>query len=111
MNAATMPHDIVMRDDELLQRRVDVVEVDVGDEAVESGVDAGRLVAMDVAVCRNQVRDRSEIGEPARDCSVRIKTPDPLIIIALGVELLRRHQPFVRELRVLALQRIANAGQ
>jgi hypothetical protein len=32
-----VPHDVVVRDDALLERRVDVVEIDVGDEAVDAG--------------------------------------------------------------------------
>src|SRR5438477_613570 len=45
VNGAAVAHDIVMRNHELLERRVDVVEIDVGDEAVDAGVDAAWSVA------------------------------------------------------------------
>ena len=40
MNGAAMPHQIVVGDDEFLQRRVDLVEIDVSDKAVDAGIDA-----------------------------------------------------------------------
>ena len=45
-----MAHEIGVRRDELLERRVDGVEMDVGDEAVDGGVDAGRLRPVQIAV-------------------------------------------------------------
>src|SRR6185369_8595636 len=41
MDRVAVPHDVVMRNHKALQRRVDVIEVDVGDEAVDRGIDAG----------------------------------------------------------------------
>src|SRR5581483_854132 len=76
MDRAAVPHDIVVRHHELLQRRVDVVEIDIGDEAVEAGIDAARYVAVNIAVTGDQVRDRGEIGEPARHRRVRIVAAD-----------------------------------
>jgi hypothetical protein len=38
-------HQTVVRDHEFLQRRIDVVEVDVGNEAIDAGVDGRRSVA------------------------------------------------------------------
>ena len=43
VDRGAMVHQIGVRSDELLERRVDVVEVDVGDEAIDPGVDAGWL--------------------------------------------------------------------
>ncbi len=43
-------HEFGMRHDASLERRVDGVEVDVGDEAVDAGVDAGRRGAVHIAV-------------------------------------------------------------
>ena len=45
MDGGAMAHEILLGRHELLQRRVDVVEIDVGDEAVDAGVDAGRRFA------------------------------------------------------------------
>jgi hypothetical protein len=45
MNRAAVPHDVAVRGHELLERGIDVLEIDVGDEAIDAGVDAGRLFA------------------------------------------------------------------
>ena len=45
MNSAAVPHDIAVGGDELLERGIDVVEIDIGDEAIDAGVDAGRALA------------------------------------------------------------------
>jgi len=50
-----MAHEIGVRGDELLERRIDVVKMDIGDEAVDAGVDAGRRLAVQVAARRHQV--------------------------------------------------------
>src|SRR5262245_9498037 len=56
VDCSAVPDNIGMRRDELLERRVDLVEVDIGDEAVDSGIDAGRLRPVQIAVGRYQVR-------------------------------------------------------
>ena len=43
MDGATVTHDIVVRHDELPEQSVDLVEIDVGDETINAGIDAGRL--------------------------------------------------------------------
>ena len=40
----------VVQDHEFLQWRLDVVEVDVGDEAIDAGVDGRRSVAMHISM-------------------------------------------------------------
>src|SRR5260370_27066311 len=107
MNRTAVPYDVAVRGHELLERGIDVVEIDVGDEAIEAGVDAGRPFAMDIALRRNQRGNRAEIGEPARHRGVGIVTTDALVVIALGIEGLRLGEAFFGEARVLAQQRIA----
>ena len=41
MDGAAVMHDIVMSAYELLEWRIDVVEINIGDEAIDAGVDAG----------------------------------------------------------------------
>src|ERR1700680_4530739 len=77
----------VVRDHEFLQWRLDVVEVDVGDEAIDAGVDGRRSVAMHIALPRDQVRECGEIGEPAGDRGVSLEAADALVIITLSVEI------------------------
>ena len=60
-----MLYQTVVRDHEFLQWRLDVIEVNVGNEAIDAGVDGRRSVAMYIALPRNQVGECSEIGEPA----------------------------------------------
>jgi hypothetical protein len=45
-----MPYKIGMRRDELLEWGIDLVEINIGDEAVDGGVDAGRLRPMQVLI-------------------------------------------------------------
>ena len=40
--------------------------MDVGDEAVDAGVDAGRLPAVDISVRRDEVSQHLQIRKPAR---------------------------------------------
>src|SRR5262245_55510159 len=56
MDRVAMAQEIGVGVDELLERRIDVVKTDVGDEAIYAGVDAGRLLAVQVAARRQQVR-------------------------------------------------------
>src|SRR6516164_11003589 len=43
MNRVAMAHEIGVGGDELLERRIDVVKMDIGDEAIDAGVDARRF--------------------------------------------------------------------
>src|SRR5260370_5729481 len=107
MNRTAVPYDVAVRGHELLERGIDVVEIDVGDEAIDAGVDAGGPFAMDIALRRNQRGNRAEVGEPARHRGVGIVAADALVVIALGIEGLRLGEAFLGEGRMLALKRIA----
>ncbi len=41
MHGAAVPDDVVVSAYELLERRVDVVKINVGNEAIYAGIDAG----------------------------------------------------------------------
>jgi hypothetical protein len=98
---AAVPHDIVVRNDELLERRVNVVEIDVGDEAIDAGVDAGGRLAVRVATSRNDIREHPQIGEPAGHGGVGRVAADALVVIALRVVGLRLPQAFLGQAGVL----------
>ncbi len=103
MNRAAMPDDVVMRGDELLQRRLDVVEIDVGDEAVDGGIDAGRFAPVHIANLRGSVPQapRGRQGRaPWR--RVGIETTDALVVIALRIELFCLVEAFLGENRMFA---------
>src|SRR5262249_36488076 len=101
-----MPHQIGMRRDELLERRLDLVEINVGDESVDTGVDAGRLRPVQVAVRGDQVRQYLQIREPARVGVGRSVAANALVMVALRIEFLRLAQPYLRQGRMLPPQRI-----
>src|SRR5260370_12500320 len=107
MNGTAVPHDVAVRGHELLERGIDVVEIDIGEEAVDAGVDAGRALAMDIALCRYQRGNRAEVGEPARHRRIGIVAADALVVIALSIEGLRLGEAFFGEPRMLAQQGIA----
>jgi hypothetical protein len=44
VHGATVSHDVFMRYDELLKRGLNIVEVDIGDEAVDACIDATWLL-------------------------------------------------------------------
>src|SRR3984885_15188886 len=93
VDGTAMLYQTVMRDHEFLQWRLDVVEVDIGDEAIDAGVDGRRSVAMHIALPRDQVCERGEVGKPAGHRSVSLEAADALEIIALSVEFLGLRQP------------------
>ena len=55
VDGATVTHDMPVRHDELPERSLDLVEVGVGDESIDAGVDAGRLAAMHIAARRSHL--------------------------------------------------------
>ena len=59
-----MTHDISVRRDELPERSLDLVEVDVGDEAIDAGIDAGRLAAVHIAARRNEMGQHLQTASP-----------------------------------------------
>src|SRR5580692_865052 len=89
MNGATVPDDILVGNDELLQRRIDVVEVDVGDKAVDGRIDARWLLAVQIALRRDQGGERPQIGDAARHGGIGIEAADALIVVTLVIEGLR----------------------
>jgi hypothetical protein len=68
VDRATVAHDISMRQDELFERGLDVVEVDVGGEAIDACLDAGWLLPMHIGFRGNdigqnlQIRDAPRVG-------------------------------------------------
>ena len=89
MNGAAVPLDVVVGGYELLEWRIDVVEINVGDEAIDARINAGRFRTMQITARREKIGKRPEIGEPAHHCGVGIVATDSLVVIAFGVELLR----------------------
>ena len=62
---------------------------------------------MHVAAFWNKSGDGPEIGNPASHRCVGVEAADALIMITLGVERLSLGEPFFRQTRMLAHQRVA----
>src|SRR5262245_13026021 len=48
-DCATVTHHVFTRDHALLERSIDIVEIDIGDEAINPRIDAGWLLPMHIA--------------------------------------------------------------
>jgi hypothetical protein len=107
VNGATVAHYVSSRHDELLERGVDIVEEDIGDETVDACIDAGRLLPMHIAVRGNDIGQHPQISEPSCVGSIGSIAADALEVIALEIELLRLAQSGFRELSRAS----RNAGQ
>src|SRR5712691_1836989 len=88
VDGVAMAHEIGVGGDELLERRIDVVAMDIGDEAVDAGVDAGGLLAVQVAARGREVRQHLQIRDAAPVGGVGSVAPNPLEMVALEIELL-----------------------
>src|SRR5262249_36023438 len=89
---------------------IDIVKVNVGDEAIDACIDAGRLVSVHVALGRYKIGQNLKICYPARAGGVGGVTADALEIIALEIELLRLAQSGLCEARLLQKQCLAECG-
>src|ERR1700752_4574260 len=104
-----MANKIALRGDELLERRLDRIEINIGEKTVDGRVNAHRFAAEYVAVRGDEIGQNLQIRKPARISGRRIKAADALIMIALGVERARLEEPFLGEARMLPQQRIAES--
>ena len=55
MHSFAIGREIVARHQELLQRRIDVVKIDIGQETIDRGIDAPRLAAEQEVVFPDQI--------------------------------------------------------
>jgi hypothetical protein len=111
VDRGAMADEVGVRGDKLLERRIDRVEINIGDEAVDAGVDAGRLGSMQVAVRGHEVRQNPQIREPARVGGRRSKAADTLVMIALRIEFLRLVQALLVKLGCSPRSASRKAGQ
>ena len=106
VDGAAVAHDVCVRHDELLEWSRDVVEIDVGNEAVDAGIDAGRFLAMHEALRGDEIGEHGEIGKATHVGGVGSIAADALEVIALEIVFLRLAQTGLREARVLPQQRV-----
>ena len=102
-----MMHNVLVCHDESLERRINIVEVYIGDKAVYTGVDAGRLWPVHIALRRNEIGQHLQVGKPTHERGVGVVAADALEVIALEIELARLQQTGFAQARLLAEQRVA----
>src|SRR5262249_6647878 len=102
VNGVAVPHHIDVSAYKLLERRIDVVEINVGDETIDASINAGGLVAMQITARRQEISKRFEIGEPARHDGIGIVAANALVVIALDIKRLGLSQAFFRQARMFA---------
>src|SRR5262245_58837607 len=102
-----MLYKIRVRRDKLLEGGIDIVEMDVGDESIDAGVDAGGLRSMHVAALRHKMGQHLQIGEPSLVRRIRLVAANALKVIPLQIELSRLSQAVFRQARMLLEQRVA----
>jgi len=102
VDGAAVARQIAVGHDVLLQRRFDVVEQDIGDEAVDAGVDATRRRPMHITFGGNEMRQHRQIGEAARVSGLGRVAANTLEVIALEIELARFHKACFVEAWMLA---------
>jgi hypothetical protein len=110
VDSHAVAHKVLPRRNELLERRLDIVEVDVGDEPVNAGVDAGRVGSVYISVSGNEIGEYPQISEAADISGLWCISADALEMVALKIEFARANPSSVR----LGCSRISaarNAGQ
>ena len=106
-----MAHEVLLRQHEFFERRIDRIEIDVGDEAVDAGIDTSRPLSVHVTAGRNELGERFQIGEAARVSRLRSVAADALKVVALKIELARFLQAFRCRLGCSRISASRNAGQ
>src|SRR5262245_30653951 len=107
MNRLTMTHDVLLPCDESFERRINIVEIYIGDKAVDAGVDTGWLCPVDIALRGDEIGQHLQVGKPARECSAGVIAADALEVIALKIKFARLQQIALAERRLLAEQRVS----
>ncbi len=84
-----MTNEIRLRHNELPERRIYVIEEDVGDETIDAGVDTASLCAEYEFLVAEQMCDHLQIRDTPRVGIHGLEATDPLVVISLEVVLLR----------------------
>ena len=64
MNGAAVPLDVVVGGHELLEWRIDVVEINVRDEAIDARINAGRFHTMQITARRRRLASAPRSASP-----------------------------------------------
>ena len=85
MNRLAVLDDVQLGNKKLSQGRVDLIEVNVGGETIDTGIDAARLRTEQKAACRKQVRQNPQIGDTPGIGIIRIIASGTLEVVTLEV--------------------------
>src|SRR6516225_6672245 len=109
MDGAAVLDNSGMRHHELPKRGVNREEVDIGDESINAGIDAGWLRSVHIAARRDEIGQHLQIRQAARVGGVRAVAADALEMVALKIEFPRLLQACLRQARMMSASR--NSGQ
>src|ERR1700736_4720048 len=86
VDRVAMCDQALLRHETFLERRVDVVEMDVGDESIHCRIDAAGLGSEHVSAAGKEIRKRIEIGDATGVGVSRFVASDALKVVALDIE-------------------------
>jgi hypothetical protein len=107
VHADAMVLKVGARRHERLEWRVDLVEVNIGDKAVDGGVDARWLRPEHGSAFRQKVRQRPQIRQTPFVNGGCLVASDALIVISLEIVFSRRLQGLRRDCRMCLQKRVA----
>src|SRR6266704_2995963 len=80
-----MTHEIFVRRDEYPQRRVDLVEMNVGDKSIDRGIDAARFCAEHESLIGDEARQRLQVRKSPLEYGRGLVTPDALVAVSFEI--------------------------
>jgi len=85
MHFDAVPHEVRMGREACLERRIDIIEVNVGGKTVDGRIDAGGTRPEHTSALRQKARQRLQIGEASFINSGGLEAPNALIVISLEI--------------------------
>src|SRR5206468_1405387 len=102
-----MRNDMRLRQNEFLQRSVDVIEINIGNKSVYPGIDTARFLAKQIPAFGKQLCKHSEVGKTPFISFLGLIATDTLIMIALEVEFARLLESFLGDAGMATNNRIS----
>src|SRR5438046_1386138 len=107
VNRLAVQNDVRLGNEKLSQGRVDLIEVNIGGESIDPGIDAARVRTEQISARRKQVRQNPQVGDTPRVGSIGLIASDALEVVALEVVFPRRLQSFRRDIRMGPQNRVS----
>src|SRR5436190_13199795 len=107
MNVHAMSNEVCFKSNEPFERSINIIQPDVRYEAINSGINPGRLRSMHGPILRNDIGQNVQIGYPPSVGSVRRVPAYPLEVITLEIETYRFKQCLFSQYRVFTHERVS----